>query len=285
MLPVFESAIGQGNFSKVPVEQLLQEKSLKRTPGAGYARSTWTFDQDSFQCIERGSEEPCDTREAALYSYSLDVERICAERAFGHVLRDFEIEVASKVLDTSTISNAAVSGSAWSNNSSGLPVDDVIAALNAIRTNSGLDANAVVMDLSLFRHLQTSDQILDRIKYMGMNDAPASVNARALAQVFGVDEVIIAGGIKNTANEGQTASLSGIFDGTKCLVAKLPKSADLREPCLGRTFHFAGDGSSPAVTIESYRDESVRSTIYRARMDYDCKIILPAAGRIITGCA
>ena len=38
VLPVFESAIGQGNFSKVPVEQLLQEKSLKRTPGAGYAR-------------------------------------------------------------------------------------------------------------------------------------------------------------------------------------------------------------------------------------------------------
>ena len=225
----FETALASANFSVIPVEQLLQQRETLRAPGAGYSRGTYTFEQSSFTTNDHGAEEPIGDRERNIYAYSFDLERVAAERAVGFVLRQHEQQVADAIMDTGSISNTAATA-VWSNNSTGRPVDDVIAALNSIRTQSGLLGNCVVMDLSLFRHLQTSDQILDRIKYTGGNADPAAVNAQALAGVFGVEKVIIAGGVKNTAAQGQAASLGAIFDGAKCFVGKVATGADLRDP-------------------------------------------------------
>ena len=278
----FESALQTANFSVIPVEQLLQQRETLRAPGAGYSRGTYTFEQANFACEEHGAEEPVGDRERNIYAYSFDVERVAAERAVNFVLRQHEQQVADAIMDTGTISNTAATA-VWSNNSTGRPVDDVIAALNSIRTQSGLMGNCVVMDLSLFRHLQTSDQILDRIKYTGGNADPAHVNAQALAAVFGVEKVIIAGGVKNTAAQGQAASLGAIFDGAKCFVGKIATGADLRDPCIGRTFLNTNDGAGSLV-IEQYRAEDRRADIIRARLDFDVKTIYAAAGHIVTGC-
>ena len=279
----FESALQTANFSVIPVEQLLQQRETLRAPGAGYSRGTYTFEQDNFVCQEHGAEDVVGDRERNIYQFSFDVERIAAERAVGFVLRQHEEQVADAIMDTAVISNTAATA-VWSNNANGRPVDDVIGALNSIRTQSGLLGNCVVMDVSLFRHLQTSDQILDRIKYSGGNADPASVNELALAAVFGVEKVIIAGGVKNTAAQGQAASLGAIYDGAKCFVGRISTGADLRDPCIGRTFLNTNDGAGSLV-VEQYRDDARRADIIRARLDFDVKTIYAAAGHIVTGCA
>ena len=65
--------------------------------------------------------------------------------------------------------------------------------------------------------------------------------------------------------------------------AKAATSGDFREACLGRTFHWSEDGSSENGTVETYRDETVRSNIVRVRMDVDEQVILPTAGYLLTG--
>jgi hypothetical protein len=58
-------------------------------------------------------------------------------------------------------------------------------------------------------------------------------------------------------------------------------SGDIREPCIGRTFHWAQDGSSIGGTVEQYREEQTRSNVIRVRHDVDELIILPAAGHLL----
>ena len=282
--PGFTTALQTANFSVIPVEELLQQRSTIRAPGAGYSRSTFTFEQQNYVCEEYGAEEPVGDRERAIYAHSFDIERVAAQRAVGAVLRELEAQVAAEVNATGTFTNGAAAA-AWSNNSSGKPIDDVITGLNSIRATSGLIANTVLMDIDLFRDLQTSDQILDRVKYTwGGGGDPRSVTEMSLAQAFGVDQVIVARSTKNTASQGQTASLAAIFDNTQCWVGRINTGADLREPGAGRVFLNSNDGAG-TLSVEQYRDEARRADIIRARLDFDVKTIYSAAGYIVTGCA
>jgi hypothetical protein len=65
------------------------------------------------------------------------------------------------------------------------------------------------------------------------------------------------------------------------MVCRVATGNDFREPCIGRTFHWAGDGSSIDGAIESYRDEVVRSNIIRVRHDVDEVVLYAQAGHLL----
>ena len=281
VLPAFETPLATGNFSVIPVEQLLQLRDTTRAPGAGYSRGTYTFEQASYTTQEFGAEEPVGDRERQIYAYSFDLERVAAERAVGFVMRQHEQDVADAIMNTATFSNSAA-GVTWGTSATSTPIANVFAAIKSVRSQSGLEANAVVMDLNLFIDCKNSDEVLDRIKFSGGNADPANVSAEALAEIFGVDKVLVSRASKNTALQGQPATIAGIFDNTKCFVGRLATGLDLRSACVGRTFVNTNGGS---LVLEQYRDEPRRADIIRARMDFDAKVIYSAAGHIITGAA
>jgi len=134
------------------------------------------------------------------------------------------------------------------------------------------------------RNIRNTDQVKDRIAASGAGKANAAglVNEQILAEIFDLDYIIVAGSSKNSAAEGQTASPAQIWSGEYAMVAKIATGADFREPCLGRTFHWGADGSSIGGTVEQYRDEAVRSDIYRVRHDVDEVVLYPAAGHLLS---
>lgn len=284
VLRIFNSEVGFGNFSKIPVEELLKEHDYKRAARAGYQRDDLSFEQDSFLCEERGVEELLDDRERAIYGYTFRADMVQAMRARDKILRNFERDVATAVFNATTWTGAALTtavGTEWSTQASSTPVQDVRDAAQKVRESSGQIPNAVIMGWEVWNNLQTNAEVVDRIKYSGRDD-PKDVSLAALAALFGVDQVLVGGGIRNTANAGATASLADIWSSEYVMVAKLATSDDLMEPCIGRTFHFTADGSSPSVAFEQYRDEKVRSDVMRGRMDYHTKIIYPQAGHLLS---
>jgi hypothetical protein len=84
--------------------------------------------------------------------------------------------------------------------------------------------------------------------------------------------------MKDTAGKGISFSLSDIWDDEYVLLFRAAANArNLREPTLGRTFLWTGD-SPQMVTSEQYRDETVRSNIYRVRQYTDeCFVFTGAA--------
>ena len=282
VLPVLEVQNKAGIFGKIPLEQLLQNSETKRAPGSGYSRSNFTFTTDSFSCEEHGHEEPVDDAEAEMYADFFDAELIATQRAMSAVLVNHEKRCADLLFNTSTFTPTSVTNE-WDDASNCTPVDDVEGRVQAIYDASGLWANALIINKKVFRNLRESSQVRDRIASSGAGDPTKAqdITVNMLKAVFDLDYIFVGGGTKNSANEGQSASPAQIWSGEYAMVAKVATGADVREPCLGRTFHWSADGSVAAGMIESYRDENVRSDVIRVRHDVHQKILLTGAAALL----
>jgi len=285
VLPVIETQKQSGPFGKIPVEQLLKERETARAPGSGYARSTFTFTTESFACEEHGAEEPVDDREAEMYADYFDAEQISAARARRAVMVNAEKRAAAAVFNATTwTSYTGAVATAWSTAASAVPLTDVETAVSAVWSQCGIWPNALVINRRNFRLLRNVDQIIDRVKYQGFMDARAgNISVQALAQAFDLPYLIVAGGTRDSANEGQDTTFAPIWANTYAMVCRIATSRDIREPCIGRTFHWAADGSEIGGTMESYRDETVRSDIIRCRHDVDEKVLYVEGGYLLSG--
>lgn len=284
--PAIESARKAGTFGKIPVEQLLKARVTLRSPGSPYSRGNFTFTPVTFSCDEHGAEEPVDDTEATIYADYFDAELVAAQRARDSVLRNFEIRVAALVSDTAVWTGASLTtavSTPWTTTASATPVADVTAAVNKVYDASGLVANALIVSWKRFQSLRNCAEIVDRVKYSGLQDPTRrGISAQALAAVFDLEEVIVVGAPKDTAIEGQTASIGSIWTDSRAMVCRVARTNDVREPCIARTIHFGADGSTVGGTMETYRDEAVRSNIVRNRMDTEELVMYTQAGHLLT---
>lgn len=282
VLPVITPAKQAGTFGKIPVEQLLKERDTARAPGSGYSRSEFTFLPDTFACEEHGAEEPVDDREAAMYAEYFDAEQIAAMRARHAVMINAEKRVAAAVFnDTTWTSNKTAVGTEWNTSATATPLVDVEAAVQAVWDACGIWPNSLIINRKVFRNLRNVDEIIDRVKYQGFMDVRAGrITEEAMGQAFDLN-LIVAGSARDSANEGQDTVIAPVWSDEFAMVCKVGSTADFREPCIGRLFHWTEDGSELMGAVETYREEQTRSDIVRVRHDVDEKILYMETGHLL----
>lgn len=287
VFPVVEVASQAGSFGKIPLEQLLQQRSTNRSPGSGYSRGTYTFTSAAYACEEHGAEEPVDDRQAKMYREYFDAEQIATMRAFSAVLRNAEIRMAAAVFNATTWTGSSLTTAItheWDDATNAVPLTDVEAAVQKVYDNSGLWANALIINRKVFRNLRNCAQVVDRIESNGAGSPSkaSEITVQMLAQAFDLDHIIVAGTSKNSATEGQSATPAQIWSGEYAMVCRISTSQDMADPCIGRTFHWSEDGSSVGGTVETYRDETVRGNIVRVRHDIDEFPLYTEAGHLLS---
>lgn len=287
VMPAIEVAHQSGTFGRIPLAQLLQSRPTERAPGAAYSRSSFTFTKDSFACTEHAAEEVLDDREVAMYADYFDGEAIAAARAADTVLRDREIRIAAAIFNSTTWTGGSLTTAItneWDDAANAIPLTDVHNASKKMWDGSGIWPNALIINRKVFKNLQHVDQIITRQQAAGAGDRvrPLDLNAEALARLFDLDQVIVAGSPKNTANEGAAAVIAPVWSDEFAMLCRVATGNDPREPAIARTFHWALDGSSIDGTFETYREESVRGEIVRVRHDVDEKIIYKQAGHLLS---
>ena len=280
--PVLETNKPTGAYGVIKLHEMLKTQSTERADDGSYARGGGKGTKDTFTTEEHGFEERVDEREAEMYGEWWDAEQLAAERSRDAVLRNHNQRVIDLAL---AIANTNAAGTAWTDTANSTPIANVRTAKLAVRDRAGVIPNVMVIDYERFEFLKDNAEIIDRIKYSGRDDPKRrSLTADALAAVFDLDEVIISGSVKNTANEGQESStLASMWDKTKALLFVRTTSRNLKMPQFMRTFHWGGDGSNIGGVMESYRDENTRSDIIRTRMDTEEKIVYTGVGQQITG--
>ena len=159
---------------------------------------------------------------------------------------------------------------------------DVENASVKVYENCGLWPNTVIISRKIFRAIRRNDDIIDRSKAQNFQDVRAGLlNEQAMASIFDVDQVLVGNSTKNTANEGAAASLASIWPDNNVMVCVTATSDDFKEPCIGRQFHWSADGSDRAGVVEQYRDEVVRSNIFRVRRDATEIVLYVEAGHLL----
>ena len=287
VLPVIEAGLQSDNPGKIPLESLLFSGDTTRTSGAAYNRGSYKFDKFTYATQENGWEEPIDERDEKRYRHIIVADTVARNRCYGIVTRNQEKRAAAMVFDPNVWSDAALTTEVineWDDAVNAVPVTDVEAAVRKVYSGTGLFPNAMVINRLVFRNLRNSGQIIDRIESAGAGSPskPSDVTIEMLKAVFDLEYIIVGGASKNDANEAATAVPEQIWSGEYAMVCRIATGPDMREACIGRTFHWAEDGSVIGGAIEEYEEVQSRSRIIRVRHETDEVIMYPACGHLLS---
>ena len=163
----------------------------------------------------------------------------------------------------------------WSDLANSDPIQNIEAAKAKILSTTGFEANKLVLGYDVYRVLRNHPDIIDRVKYTG-RDVP---DTQYLAQLFGLDEVLVAKAVKNTAAEGQTGSFSFSFGKSAILVHSAPNPG-LLMPSAGYSFQWRGvsEGLGLTVGTKQYRVEQNAATFVESQIAFDNKLVAADLG-------
>ena len=281
VLPIFTVTEPAADYPVLPIEAVMKLTDLKRAPRGTYNRDDWEFETNTYNCEEYGTEEAVDDVEARLYQRYFDAEEVAVLRATDKLLRAYEKRVADLVFNTANITNNTELTTEWSNISC-TPKNDIKTAKAAMRAATGLEPNTLIISKKVMENVLISTEIKDYLQYtnphMLLN---LEAQRRLLAQYLDLDQVLIGNAMYDSADKGQSFSLTDIWDDEYALLCIVSNGGlNLKEPCLGRTFMWTKD-SPNIINAEQYREEQRRSNIYRVRHYTGEALIFASAGWLL----
>lgn len=298
-------------FAKIKIASLLSKvEETKRAPKAEYARDSWEWTIDRYSLEEHGVEEVVDDATVERYGDIVRSEQVTAIRAIHRILLRLEYDIAAAVFNTTTWTGSALTtavATPFTNKASCDPIAVMDAAHDKVNASCGEDANTLVITKKGLRAALRSDRLEGLLKYdaselmlaiqSGTNQKLVSQVMSGLKDVFNVEKIIVGRGFHNTADKGQTPSLSRVWDDTMamlCCVHDDGFDGDLENPTphIGRTLFStkngeplpgADDSGEGSLIIEEYREERRRGGVLRPRNKRQVKIVHPEAGHLLTG--
>lgn len=250
---------------------LLRSDAQYRAPGAAAALSGFTVSSDTYQLARLALGWKISDPEKEFADSVLQLERAGADYLATQMLIALQSQFASTFFAASIWDTNATLSLTWEDPNSD-PIADVQTATRTIATNTGREANVGVLSRLAYDRLLVHPDIVDRIKYGQTAGRPAQANAQTLAQLFGLDRIVVMSAIQNTGGEGGTAAYSFIGDTDAALFVHVPANPGIMTPSAGYTFVKGGFGNGYGVEFKSWRDERHESDVTEANVWFDMKV-------------
>lgn len=152
--------------------------------------------------------------------------------------------------------------------------------------NYGFKPNKMVVTQDIIDELMANPQILGRINGGATIANPAMIDMTLLANVFGVEQVLIADAVSNTAAAGAT-EVADYMIKDQILLTYSPESAGLETPASGLIFAWNSiPNVSWGISMETFSDDSLRrfqiAEEVHGKMAYDMKVVGSKLGTYIS---
>ena len=239
-------------------------------PGAETRGTNFTVSNASYYCEVLGVHMDVADQLRGNADEALDIDTSATEYVTQQMLLKREIDAFSMVFEASSWTGSSTGsdisvGTQWTTTSS-TPIADINAQHEAIQKKTGYAPNVLVLGRDVFTVLNKNADILDRIKYTQRG----VVTEELLTGLFGVDKVMVASAIKNSAVEGATTSMAFVASDTAWLGYVAP-SAGLMTPSAGYMMSWTGlEGIlAGGVQIAKMRLETRFSDRIAGRASYD----------------
>jgi len=116
------------------------------------------------------------------------------------------------------------------------PISDILGAKVEAQLLIGRKPNVMIVSDKVHNCLLDNSDIKSRFVY---TNSTGVITRSMLASVFDVEKYIVASAIKNTSNEGATASLAYILNQYGVLLLYIPSRPSLRTPSAGYTIRWS----------------------------------------------
>lgn len=273
VMPPYPVADAAGEYPVLPKEALLSIEQIARSPRSSYNRSTWEYEIGKYSTSEKGHEEPVDDSERKLLDRRSPgmADRVATQRNMNIILRAQEKRIADLLFNTSNFSVHNLTDE-WDDATNGKPIQDVNDATSAFRTQCGMLPDVLLITWTTFQKLKENDEIVGRLKYTFPGIDINRMSSDQLAAVFNVPRVLVAGAVYNSSGKNVAANITDVWSNEYAALMKVGAGDDLVQPCVGRTFYWAEDSQAEPL-VEVYREEQIRSDVYRIRHYVDENLI------------
>ena len=250
-------------------------------PGNQVLRVEFDYSSQTFSLIDKleAAKTPWEIMDEASKGAGVDL----VSQSIASVKSRIEVEkekLAADLATTATNYSASnvttyLAGAGWGGSAN--PLDDIHTAIGTIEDGTaGLTPNVLLLSSNAFRALKTNLAVIDQVKYMGMAPSSASVNEKTLAEMFGLERVVVGrhrhwDGTNTVATWGDDAVLA----------YSPPANPNMREPAFGYTYQLQG---FPAV-FRGYDDPQYHSRINDYQDVYQSVITMQDAGYLFKGAA
>jgi hypothetical protein len=243
-----------------------------------------SYEQDTYSCQEWGYEQAIDDTVAKNVKRFFDAEVVATEQARRKLLLDYEIRTAAAVQNTGNFTATSSSTAYTVGNIATFDFAlDIEGILDGMISN-GESANTLVIPYQVWTRIKASTKFQNRLRGTGVSsDSILNASAEAAAEMLNLENVIIARGTYDIANEGVAFSSSLIWSNTYCWLGKVTAAgnpAAMLKGGAGYTLNWSAFG--PPIGVSTYRDEPNKSDIVRAEQCVAEKVVNSAAGALLT---
>jgi len=271
-------------YFKYTKEDWFRDDARLRADGAEAATSGYGLTTDNYYANVYAIKKVVGDQTMANFDNPLDPMRDAAKFTAQLILNRMENQFVSDFIQTGVWGTdyTGVAGTPstgefkqWSDLANSDPIQNIEDGKAKILSTTGFEANKLVLGYDVYKTLRNHPDIIDRVKYTG-RDVP---DTTYLAQLFGVDEVLVAKAVKNTAAEGQTGSFSFAFGKSALLVHSAPAPSILT-PSAGYSFQWRGvsEGLGLTVGTKQYRLEQNAATYIESQVAFANKLVAADLG-------
>ena len=231
--PVQLVAQRSNKYYKYDRNELLRSDAQKRAPRTKGARRGYKLSTETYNCEVYSIGVGVSEQDRANADPALDPE----EDAARVTVQDMRIrmDVDWSVAAFSTAIWATESTATW-NTSTGDPIGDIQTGIKTMLSQTGFRANTLVLGADAwYNALWSSTAILARLP----DNAPRIVTTDFIGNLFDLDRVFIAEGVRFSGDQGTTGTPAFIH-ADHALLMHVNPTAGLREPTAGKTFVWSG---------------------------------------------
>jgi len=291
LAPTYVTPIQAAKFGVYSMSNVLKiaKKDIKLTPGQAYPRADAEFDEKEFACEKYGWEEPINDDNVKLYKTMIDVDRAGARRALFIPLLVQEKRIADQYFNETTFASYKYdvnsSSTAWSDTANADPRKDIQLAQRTVRARTGERPQDLFVSATVFEtYLMLNAKFLSHVQYTNaVLTSTYESQILVMAAYLGVQRLHVGDAVYDSADAGQSATITDVWDTDLALLAKVAQGSgtDIAELVVGRTVMWEGGADDKNVIVSKWRDERVESWIYRVKQWTDDMTVSLPHGQLL----
>lgn len=258
-----------GNYAKYGTENLrVYAGQLYRAPGAPSVTVDYSVSQGEYLCRERSLKKFVPVEAMKNTDQPYDPKRDAVQTLMDIIYNNMEYALATYMGNTANITqNVTLSGGdQWDDYTNSTPLDDIETAISDIVNATGQRPNTCWMGFETFRKLKAHPDVREQVKYTNGGQLSDSAFVAFLKEFFMLNEVFVGTAIYDSADEGQTASLTQVW-GKNFWLGYKNASPTLMQATMGYTF-FDED-----VMVEEWAENDPKGEWERVHASWDQNVM------------
>lgn len=265
-------------------------------PGSTKPRSGYKVTSDNYSCVKYAIEHPVPIELINNADNPITPMKTGVSWATRQLLLLKEKKISDLVMtgaNWTTTEDAAGLWVATADGSGNTFLADVYKAMEAIRLLIGVNPNTLVMDNATWLNIVQEYSVKQLIAGGATTGNPAIVTKNLVAQIFGLERILVGGAIYNDAEEtvaGEEFNAVNMWETNagkgSAWLGYVTGAPAVEEPSAGYIFNWNGDAGNQSSLVKSdaYRevrrwwDNKTDSWIVDAREFFDEKVTLADAG-------